>query len=139
MVVCIPIQTFIRGVIKMSISITDEIISQFLSGVLTICAIIIVGGTLALLLRGMNRNFNFTRLSLILGLAPLSLVSFMDPKTSSTLFLFSMIVVLLGITVDGINYLLLPKERQRPAEKVEEQAEKEEEPDSGVIIWEKAE
>jgi hypothetical protein len=139
MVVCIPIQTFIRGVIKMSISITDEIISQFLSGVLTICAIIIVGGTLALLLRGMNRNFNFTRLSLILGLAPLSLVSFMDPKTSSTLYLFSMIVVLLGITVDGINYLLLPKERQRPAEKVEEQAPAAAEPDSGVIIWEKAE
>ena len=81
MVVCFPIQTFIWGVIKMNISITDEIISQFLSGVLTICAMIMVGGTLALLLRGMNRNFNFTRLSLILGLAPLSLVSFMDPKS----------------------------------------------------------
>ena len=123
----------------MNISITDEIISQFLSGVLTICAMIMVGGTLALLLRGMNRNFNFTRLSLVLGLAPLSLVSFMDPKTSSTLFLFSMIVVLLGITVDGINFLLLPKERVKSVEKVKEPVQVEAEPDPGVIIWEKAE
>ena len=100
---------------------------------------IMVGGTLALLLRGMNRNFNFTRLSLVLGLAPLSLVSFMDPKTSSTLFLFSMIVVLLGITVDGINFLLLPKERVKSVEKVKEPVQVEAEPDPGVIIWEKAE
>ena len=101
--------------------------------------LIAVGGMLSVLLKGIKEKFAFTRLSLIMALTPLSLISFMDQANCSTLYLFSMIVELLGITVDGINYLLLPKERQRPAEKVEEQAPTAAEPDSGVIIWEKAE
>ena len=50
-----------------------------------------------------------------------------------------MISVLLGITIDGINYLLLPKEQPQPVEKAvkENRAEMGSNPD--VIVWEKAE
>ena len=127
----------------MNISLTDQMVSQFLSGVIAIFALIAVGATLSALFKAMDEKFTFTRLALIMALSPLSLVSFLDAGYVSTLYLFSMIVALLGITIDGINFLLLPKERIQAVSMVEKEKEKEEaseiEPDSSVIIWEKAE
>jgi hypothetical protein len=122
----------------MNISITDQMLSQFFSGLLTIIVLIAVGGMLSILLTGIKEKFAFTRLALVLALTPLSLINFMDQAISSTLYLFSMIAVLLGITVDGINFLLMPKERPK-VEAVPEKVKTEEaEPDPGVIVWEKA-
>ena len=122
----------------MNISITDQMLSQFLSGVLTVVVLIMVGGMLSILLKAMNQKFMFTRLALILGLTPLTLINFIDRSSISTLYLFSMLIVLFGITVDGINFLLLPKERLKAEPKVAEKETQEAEPDPGVIVWEKA-
>ena len=123
---------------EMNISITDQMLSQFLSGLLTIVVLIVVGGMLSILLKPMNQKFIFTRLALILGLTPLTLINFIDRSSISTLYLFSMLIVLFGITVDGINFLLLPKVRTKTEPKVEEKDTQEAEPDPGVIVWEKA-
>ena len=123
----------------MSINITDQIVSQFLSGLFIILVLIAVGSSLSVVFKAMGKRFPFTRLTLMLALTPLCLVIFLDRNTTNTLFLFSMISVLLGITIDGINHLLLPKEQPQSAKKVkiEEAGETEENPD--VIVWEKAE
>jgi hypothetical protein len=123
----------------MNISLTDQMVSQFLSGVIAIFALIAVGATLSALFKAMDEKFTFTRLALIMALSPLSLVNFLDAGYVSTLYLFSMIVALLGITIDGINFLLLPKERIKTESTVEKEEASEIEPDSSVIIWEKAE
>ena len=123
----------------MNFNITDEMVSQFLSGIVPIIFLIAMGSVLSVLLKGINKNFEFTRMALILALPPLSLVNFLDSDTTSSLYLFVMILPLLGITIDGINHLLMPKEPSN--EELKEV--KEEEPAKGqeanVIIWEKAE
>lgn len=124
---------------RMNFNMTDEMVSQFLSGLVPILALIAVGTLLAILLKGMNKRFAFTRLALILALPPLSLIHFLEPSITQSLYLFVMILTLLGITVDGINHLLMPKERPAapPAKKaggVEATAE----PEPEVIVWEKA-
>ena len=122
----------------MYFNITDEIMSQFLSGVFTIFALVGVGGVLSVLFKAMNKKFSFTRMALVLALTPLCLVNFIDRGSMTTLYLFSMLIVLFGITVDGINFLLLPKERLKAEPKVAEKETQEAEPDPGVIVWEKA-
>ena len=101
--------------------------------------VIAVGGFLAFVLQGMGRKFPFTRLALVLALAPMSLVKFFEYSTGSILQLYAMIVVLLGITVDGINHLLMPKEQPKARPKAKNEAESTAEPKPGVIVWEKAE
>ena len=123
----------------MNISLTDQMVSQFLSGVIAIFALIAVGATLSALFKAMDEKFTFTRLALIMALSPLSLVSFLDAGYVSSLYLFSMIVALLGITIDGINFLLLPKEVIKTESKVEKEEASKVEPDSSLIVWEKAE
>ena len=124
---------------EMNVNITDHMVSQFLSGLVPIMVLIVVGAVLSILLKVMNKKFAFTRLALILALSPMSLIKFFDQGTSSALYLFAMIVTLLGITIDGINYLLMPKEQSK--EELKEVAV--EEPTKGqeadVIVWEKAE
>ena len=139
MVLFEAIQVSIRGSLEeMNISVTDQMLSQFLSGVLTVVVLIGVGGLLSVLLKPMTRNFVFTRMALILGLTPLTLINFIDRSSISTLYLFSMIAVLLGITVDGINFLLMPKERPKVEPVAEKEKAEDAEPDPGVIVWEKA-
>jgi hypothetical protein len=121
----------------MEFYITDEMVSQFLSGLVPILILIAVGAVLSTLFKAMNKKFAFTRMALILALTPLSLVNFIEPSSASSLYLFAMIVALFGITIDGINHLLMPKEKAD----VEEVAEQEEtsQPEPEVIVWEKAE
>lgn len=123
----------------MQINVTDQMISQFLSGVFIIFALITVGSVLSIILKVMSRKFAFTRLALVLALTPLCMVGFLDRNSVATLYLFSMISILLGITIDGINHLLLPKDQPIRAEKPEvaQPPVTEENPD--VIVWEKAE
>ena len=122
----------------MNINIPDPIIREFLSGVSAVLAVIAVGAILWFILRGIARRFPFTRMALILALSPLSLVNFLDQGTKSILYLFAMIAILLGIMIDGINYLLMPKEPPK-AEPKDASIEKETEAKPGDIVWEKAE
>jgi len=126
----------------MQFSISDSMISDFFSGIFSILALIAVGGILSLVLGGMAKRFPFCRLALILALAPLSLIEFLDRNGSSTLYLYAMIVILLGITIDGIAYLLEPKQHIKRATadtEAEEVVEDLAEADPSVIVWEKAE
>lgn len=123
---------------SMNIHIPDQIIREFLGGVSAVLAVIAVGAVLWFILRGIARRFTFIRMALILALSPLSLVNFLDQGTKSILYLFAMIAILLGIMIDGINYLLMPKEQPKSDPK-DASKEKETEAKPGAIIWEKAE
>ena len=125
---------------SMQFSISDSTVSEFLVGIVAILALISVGGILSLLLGSMSKRYPFSRLALILALTPFSLIGFLDSSASSTLYLYAMIVILLGITIDGIAFLLEPKANTKAESRAEPAQEKQaEEPDPGVIIWEKAE
>ena len=124
----------------MYITITNQMISQFLSGFITVVVLIAVGAFLSLVLRPMAQKSPFTRLALILALSPLSLVKFFEsPDASEALYLYAMIVTLLGISIDGINFLLMPKPKLRVVEREEKVEETHAESSPGVIVWEKAE
>jgi hypothetical protein len=122
----------------MHVSISDQMISDFLSGLVAVLALVAVGCTLALMLGGMARRFPFSRLALVLSLAPMSFARFLEPEGSANLHLYAMIVILLGITIDGISHLLEPKVRPNVAEKQEEEPAASAERGPGVIVWEKA-
>lgn len=126
---------------SMKINITDQIVSQFLSGLIAVLVVIAVGAFLSFILRGMSRRFPFTRVALLLALAPLSLVNFLGKSESTALIFYAMITTLLGIAIDGLNHLLTPKARTESAQEPvrEEQKEEAAEPRPGVIVWEKAE
>ena len=123
----------------MYFSISDQMVSDFFSGLLGVLALVAVGSALALALGGMTKRFPFSRLSLILALSPLSFSRFLGYGGNTTLHLYAMIVILLGITIDGISYLLEPRERSDAQQAKAEEAEKVAEPSPGVIVWEKAE
>ncbi len=125
----------------MQFSISDSMVSEFLSGIFAILALVAVGGILSLILRRMTSQYPFSRLAIVLALAPISLISFIDRNGSSTLYLYAMIVILLGITIDGIAYLLEPKHLTKEDVEAEMEGIETEnvEEDPSVIVWEKAE
>lgn len=123
----------------MYINLSDKVVSAFLSGFFVVLVLIAVGGFLAFVLQGMRKSFPFTRLALVLTLAPMSLVKFFEYNHSSMLYLYAFIAVLLGITIDGINHLLLTKEQPKSQLEAKKQVRAEAEPKPGVIVWEKAE
>ncbi|MCK5675392.1 MAG: hypothetical protein KAH99_00085 [Verrucomicrobia bacterium] len=123
----------------MIINIPDQIIREFLSGVTAVLAAIAMGAFLLFILRGISRTFPFIRMGLVLALAPLSLINFLGNSESYLLLIYAMITVLLGIAIDGINHLLMPKEQSQPTQNPVKQAEETVEPSPDSMVWEKAE
>lgn len=125
----------------MQLSISDSMMSDFASGLFAVFALIGVGAALMLILSGLGRKFPFTRLSLVLALTPFSLIRFLERDAISSLFLYAMIAVLLGITIDGITHMLMPKSQAKKSDPEIKHASnaKKEEPVPGMIVWEKAE
>ena len=123
----------------MNINIPDQIIREFLSGVSAVLAVIAVGAFLWFILRGIARKFTFTRMGLVLALAPLSLINFLGNSESSALLIFAMVTTLLGIAIDGINHLLMPNEQSQPTQNPVKQAEETVESNPDAIVWDKAE
>ncbi len=124
----------------MQFSISDNMVSEFISGLFAVFALIGVGAAIMLILSGLAKKFPFTRMALVLALTPFSLFRFLENGSVSTLYLYAMIVVLLGITIDGINYVLMPKEaitKIKPEKAVTEKEEKTSDPT--MMVWEKAE
>ncbi|MEN7973078.1 MAG: hypothetical protein ABFR47_04505 [Verrucomicrobiota bacterium] len=122
----------------MHFNITDQVISDFLSGIIAVLALIAVGGALSVLLRGLAKKFPFIRLALILALSPLSLIKFLAHNESYALHLYAMVVIVLGVAIDGISHLLLPREQPQSTDCPEKQEEETTE-DSSTLVWEKAE
>lgn len=123
----------------MNINIPDQIISEFLIGVIAVLAVIAVGALLLFILRGIARKNPFARMGLVLALAPLSLINVLGNSESTALLIFAMVATLLGIAIDGINYLLLPKERSQTTRNPVEHEEETVKSGPGGIVWEKAE
>ncbi len=123
----------------MIINIPDQIIREFLSGVTAVLAAIAMGAFLLFILRGIARKFPFIRMGLVLALAPLSLINFLGNSESTTLLIYAMLTVLLGISIDGINHLLMPKEQSQPTQDPVKQAEETVESNPDSMVWEKAE
>jgi hypothetical protein len=129
----------------MRFNITDQLISEFFSGVAAVLAVIAVGAFIMFLLKGMGKKAPFIRIALALALAPMSLINFLGRSESTALVYFAMAITLMGIIIDGLNHLLQP--RERTATKVEpviqEQKQEQEKPEAdsnpGVFVWEKAE
>ncbi len=116
----------------MTFRLSDRVIADFLSGILALVAILAVGAVLAFALKFMSKRYHFTRLGLVLGLAPLSMVSFLEYRGRANFFLFSMFVILLGVTIDGLAYLFHPPLEEEPEEEPEEEAERKLDPVSAI-------
>ncbi|MEN8253961.1 MAG: hypothetical protein ABFR33_00680 [Verrucomicrobiota bacterium] len=121
----------------MNINIPDQIIKEFLSGVIAVLAAIAMGVLLSYILRPMAKKLPFTRLALVLALAPLTLINFLDFWASTILLIYSMTTALLGIAIDGITHLL--QHKTAPETESAETEEDEAETDPNAIVWEKAE
>ena len=148
----------------MRFGINDSVISEFLSGLIIIFALIAVGGLIAFFLKKMAERYPFTQLALILALTPISLVHFLDQDTRHLLFTYALIIALMGVTIDGIRYLFdfmaqlritaeLEAERKQLQKAAGESGDEtgglqageevpkteEEEKKPGVIVWERVE
>jgi hypothetical protein len=125
----------------MRFNITDQIISDFASGLIPVVAVIAVGALISFLLQGIAGKLPFIRIALIVALAPLSLVNFLGTEERTALIYYAVVTSLFGIMIDGINHLLQP--RERTVVKAEPRIVEEERPEiesrPGVIVWEKAE
>lgn len=128
----------------MNINLSDQIVSQFISGLITVFALVGVGGLVATALYGIARRFPFIHMSLVLALSPLALVQFFDYGGDGIFFIYAMVVIVLGFTIDGTQYLLTPKVRPKAEAEMPREENREEEkenpanPRPGVIVWEKA-
>ena len=120
----------------MRINITNEMLSQFLSGLVIVLLAVGVGALIFLLLTKMEKHYRFTRLALALTLAPLTIIKFLDPVIGKNLYLFTGILILIGFILDGTK-ALLEREVHRTRPQIVEK--KEEEPAPSVFVWEKAE
>jgi len=120
----------------MHISIDGQVISQLVSGIIAVAILVGIGILLAILLKlMMARRFAFTRLALVLVLSPFCLINLLDRGSVSTLYLYGIIVVVLGMVIDGIAHLIRPEQpksrRKKKAPTIE--------PKADPIIWEKVE
>lgn len=121
----------------MEISINSEILSQLINGIIAVIILVAAGTILTLASKMLiNKRFPFTRLALILALPPFCLINLLDRGSMSTLYLYAIIVIVLGMAIDGIAHLIRP-------EKLSGSNRKKKEPATGAepdaIVWEKVE
>jgi hypothetical protein len=86
--------------------VDNELINQFLTGTISVFVMVLIGGSLAHLLRSINKRFAFTKTALVLALPPLCFSLCVDRGGLSTIYLFAIVVILLGFSIDGIKHLL---------------------------------
>ena len=123
---------------QMEISINNEILSQLISGIISVLILVAAGVILTVASKMLiNKRFPFTRLALILTLPPFCLINLLDRGSTSTLYLYAMVVIVLGMTIDGIAHLIRPQEP--PKRKNRKKKEPADEPDPDAIVWEKVE
>lgn len=123
----------------MYFSINDQMVSDFFSGLIVVVALFVVGWLFSILLIGMARRYPISRLALIMVLSPLSFILFIEGSSRFALYLYVMIVMIIGIAIDGITYLRQAPAQPKAASK--ENSSQEVAPveaDPEVIIWEKA-
>ncbi len=121
----------------MHISIDEQIASQLISGTIAVAIMVGIGILLSILLKVVvSRRFAFTRLALILVLSPLCMINLLDRSSVSTLYLYGIVVIVLGMTIDGIAHLLHPEPEGKGGRKKKAPTI---EPNADPIVWEKVE
>ena len=124
---------------QMEISINNEILSQLINGIIAVIILVAAGGVLAFASRMMiNKRVPFTRLALILALPPFCLINLLDRGSVSTLYLYAIIVIVLGMAIDGTAHLIRPEKLPGSNRKKKAPATGSE-PDPDAIVWEKVE
>jgi hypothetical protein len=119
----------------MTIEIPDQIISGMLRGVFSVVYVTAAGALLYVLLRKLTRKFPFTRLGTVIALAPLTLFNLLVIPDNTALLVFAMLSSLIGISIDGVNQLLIPKELSRFANNPAEEGNETVEFNPRVIAW----
>jgi hypothetical protein len=84
----------------------NELINHFLTGTIAVFALVLIGGTLAHILRSVGAKFLFTKAALVLALPPLALSQCVDRSSLDTLYLFAFILILPGFLIDGARHLV---------------------------------
>ena len=84
----------------------SELISRFLLGTIAVFAMVAIGGAFANMFRSVNKRFCFTKTALILTLPPFCLSLVLDRSSLSTLYLYAMIVIVIGFSVDAARHLI---------------------------------
>jgi hypothetical protein len=124
----------------MHLSISNEIISDLITGLTALFILVLLGCILSIVLGRMKKQFPFTRLTLILALPPLSMIRFLDPVGVSALCICVVVLMLLGITIDGIKHLRQSDdEKQESDHRKNKKESASKEADPNVIVWEKLE
>lgn len=122
----------------MTINIPDQTISAFLNGVTGVLAVVAVGFLLFFILKGLAQTFSFTRIVLVIALAPMTLIGLLGNNETSLLFILATVTILLGISIDGIHHLFTSGAASTPASNPAERDEEAVEPNRGVMAAEKA-
>jgi len=117
----------------------NELINHFLTGTLGIFALVLIGGALANVFRVISRRFSFTRTALILALPPLCLSQCVDRSSLDTLYLFAIIITVLGFLIDGALHLAATWHGEEDGKPARSAKTADEEKDDKRIVWEKAE
>lgn len=123
----------------MQLTLSEKVLAEYLSGLIAIAALLVLGCLLAFILKKIIRKQPFIRLSLILTLTPLSLIHFLGRNAVDTLYLYAMVVIPLGIAIDGIHFLIRQYRKSEQQETEEEETESENaHKKDDVIIWKRA-
>lgn len=116
--------------------VDNELINQFLTGTIAVFVMVLIGGSLAHMLRSISKRFTFTKSALVIGLPPFCFSLCLDRGGLSTIYLFAIVIILIGYVIDGIKHLLLAWRGEDdvsgtpPGEPATESREKK-------VIWEK--
>lgn len=124
--------------------VDNELINQFLTGTVSVFLMVLIGGTLAHLLRSIGKQFTFTKSALAIALPPFCFSLSLDRGSVSTIYLFAIVMILLGYSIDGVKYIMLARRTDgEPSPATSGQSDiaqnNASEDDGKKVIWEKVE
>lgn len=113
-----------------------ELINPFLTGTISVLVMVLIGGFLAYLFRSISSRFTFTRTALVIALPPFCFSLCLDRAGLSTLYLFGILIIMLGFVIDGLRHLL---PAGRGGDNSVARPSHDNDPDEGEkrVIWEK--
>ena len=128
--------TFAGNAMEIVITITEEMITKFFSGLGIVLILLGVGSLIFAALKKMESHYRFSRFALALALAPMTMIKFLDFVLSRQLYVFAGITILAGLILDGVKAMAQLEIRKAvPPARSPAEAEEQKE----VFAWEKAE
>jgi hypothetical protein len=122
-----------------TIDISTQMIGGLLLRVFALLAVIGVGALLSFILQGLAEKLPFTRLVSCIALAPLIFLQLVDEKAIPILLLHAMLAALIGLIIDGANFILLSGQNTDVHPRQEQDDNKSTDSGPDGLVWEKAE